>query len=212
MTHISWSSDFAFHFEDYLMYEHHIEIYYCHWQNLHHMSISFWYTDVHYSSWVLEARGWKSEMTKIIPQYNPYYPKSVPNLCNLIISPPKNDTILVLSKCMFLIIFSYLCNRNQIFHIGLPSTVLVFIAVVLGRRLIIESCKFMLIYWFRPNPNIDRLNQMMISRSLASLRLTWSQMFFHWHVGAPLYNICVRVSPLANSTPLYFTRELNMHV
>ena len=64
-------------------------------------------------------------------------------------------------------------------------------------RLIIESCKFMLIYWFRPNPNIGQLNQMVGSRYLAGLRLTCLQMFFHWHVGAPLYNIWVRVSPIA---------------
>ena len=48
------------------------------------------------------------------------------------------------------------------------------------------------IYWFRPNPNIGRWNQMAVSRSLAGLRLTCSQMFFHWHVGAFLYNIWVR--------------------
>ena len=56
------------------------------------------------------------------------------------------------------------------------------------RRILIESCKFMLIYWFTPNPNIGRLNQM-VSHSLAGLRLTCLQVFFHWHVGAPLYNI-----------------------
>ena len=65
------------------------------------------------------------------------------------------------------------------------------------RRLIIESYKFMLIYWFRPNPNIGWLNQMVVSRPLADLRLTCLHMFFHWHVGAPLYNIWVRVLPVA---------------
>ena len=59
------------------------------------------------------------------------------------------------------------------------------VAVVLGRRLILESCKFMIIYWFRPNPNIGcRLDQMVVSGSSAGLRLC-SQMFFHWHVAHP---------------------------
>ena len=53
----------------------------------------------------------------------------------------------------------------------------------------------MLIYRFRPNPNIGRLNQMMASRSLEGLRLICLQMFFHWNFRAPLY-IWVRVTPV----------------
>ena len=38
---------------------------------------------------------------------------------------------------------------------------------------------------------------MVVSRSLAGLRLTCLQMFFHWRVGAPFYDIWVRVTPVA---------------
>ena len=39
------------------------------------------------------------------PPFSPYYPKSVPNSGILIISPIKNDKILVLAKISFLTIF-----------------------------------------------------------------------------------------------------------
>ena len=52
--------------------------------------------------------------------------------------------------------------------------------------------------------NSGRLHESVYNLSLVGLRLTWlsccSQMFCRWHVGAPCYNLWVRVSLVANST------------
>ena len=43
-----------------------------------------------------------------------YYPKSVPSTDILIILLPQNDKVLVLAKILFLTIFFYLSNVNQL--------------------------------------------------------------------------------------------------
>ena len=46
--------------------------------------------------------------------FNQYYLKSVPNPDILIILLSKNDKIVVLAKILYLIIFPYLSNVNQL--------------------------------------------------------------------------------------------------
>ena len=84
------------------------------WQNLHLVSISFWYSDVLYTIQVLEVvRNGKNSIFLLIllnlspnkSPFNQYYPKSVPNPDILIILLPKNDKIVVLAKILFLTIF-----------------------------------------------------------------------------------------------------------
>ena len=78
------------------------------------MSILFWYSDVPYTSQVLEVvRNGKHSIFVLIllnlspikSSFNQYYPKTVPNPDILIILLPKNDKIVVLAKILFLTIF-----------------------------------------------------------------------------------------------------------
>ena len=87
------------------------------WQNLHPISISFWYLNVLYTSQVLEVvRNGKNIIFLLIllnlsshkSPFTQYQPKSVPNPDILIILLPKNDTIVVLAKILFLTIFTIL--------------------------------------------------------------------------------------------------------
>ena len=83
-----------------------------------HISISFWYSDVLYTSQVLEivSQKWQKQRVLFIllnlksdkSSSNPHYHKLVPNPVISIISLSKNDRILVLTKVEFLIIFHIL--------------------------------------------------------------------------------------------------------
>ena len=95
-------------------YQNDIDIYYSPWQNLHPISISFWYSDVLYTSQVLDVarNGKNSIFLPILLNLNPnkslvsqYYPKSVPNPDILIIWLPKNNKIVVLAKILFWLFF-----------------------------------------------------------------------------------------------------------
>ena len=79
-------------------YQNEIDICYSPWQNLHPFSISFWYSDVLYTSQVLKVvRNGKNSIFLLIllnlspnkSPFNQYYPKSVPNPGILIILIPK---------------------------------------------------------------------------------------------------------------------------
>ena len=87
------------------------------------MNIFFWYSDVLYTSQVLDVvRNGKNSiflpiLLNLSPNkspFNKYYYKSLPNPDILIIVLPKNDKIVVLAKNLFLTILSYLSNVNQL--------------------------------------------------------------------------------------------------
>ena len=66
----------------------------------------------------------------------------------------------------------------------------------------------MLIYWFRPYPNIGRLNQMVVSRSLACLRLTCSQNVRQMAYRRTLIQYMgTRVSSCKFHSPIFHTQD-----